>query len=273
MTASESPPPPRPSFLDSLIRLLVWSSVVGTLAVPVLLIALFNSQIIVSFPFLGDNGFNATFNKLFPSRPTSGIVTADGGSRAAQIERLRAMTARPEMASGAALQLHVVAVAFDEEKPEPSPASNAPVVDPDGYRRVSLDLSRSKDAVVVIADQPLRWSVAGAGGAWGRIGFEGLAPFDVSNGRPNLLAGFRIGAFGARETARAVDPFHADQRRQRALCNSVRLWSEHFGVTTTQVTFALIANPTRIALDGTIVSDGQLRRSWTGTWLNSLCKQ
>ena len=255
---------------------MVWSSVIGTLAVPVLLLAVFNSQIFVSFPFMRDEtGFEKTIRRLFfPPPTTTGIVTADGRSRAEQMQRLRAMTARPEMASGAALQLNMVVLTFDEVKPEPSPVSNAPAVDPDGYRRMTLDLAQSKDAVVLIADQPLRWTITGVGSAWGRIGFEGLAPFDVVNGRPNLLAGFRVAAFGAREPARAIDPFHADRRGRDAVCSSVRLWTEHFAVTAAQVTFSMIANPTRVsATGGAIASDGQLRRAWTGSWIESLCKR
>ena len=58
---------------------MVWSSVIGTLAVPVLLIALFNSQIFVSFPFMRDDtGFEKTIRRLFFRLHHPGIVTADG---------------------------------------------------------------------------------------------------------------------------------------------------------------------------------------------------
>jgi hypothetical protein len=273
----------KPTFLDSLIRFMAWSAVIGTLATPVLLIALFNSQIIVSFPGLRGSDFEATVRKLMPGAPGSGIVTADGRGLAAQAERLRSMTARPEMAAGAITRLHLLALAFDD-KPEPTPprsplnpsgSTRRPAVDPDGYRRMTLNVAHvPKEGVVVVADQPIRWTIVGAASSWPVIGFEGMAPFDIVNGRPNLIAGFRIRAFGARDTARAADPFHADPAARRALCQSVRAWSEHFGLAMTQVTFRLIANASG---DGTdpraFLSDGDEQRTWTGPWIDGFCNR
>jgi hypothetical protein len=268
----------RPAFLDSVIRFLVWSSVIGMLAVPALLILHFNSQIIVTFPaFRDSDGFGAVVNRLLaPSTPGSGIATGDGSGRA-QIARLKSFLARPEMASGAAHRLNFVALAFDD-KPEPTPASTTQTrhaVDRDGYRRMSLDLGQlPKEAVVVIADQPIRWTVTGTDSAWGRIGFEGLAPFDIANGRAGMVAGFRIAAFGARDTARATDPFHADPQRRRNLCSALRLWAEHFGLGAGQITFALVTDATAIgSSNGAITSDGRLGVTWTGPTIQSMCKR
>jgi hypothetical protein len=274
----------KPSFLDTLIRFMAWSAVIGTLATPVLLIALFNSQIIVSFPGLRGSDFEETVRRLMPEAPASGIVTADGRSLAAQAERLRSMTGRPEMAAGAITRLHFLALAFDE-KPEPTPplsplqapsgSTRRPAVDHDGYRRMTLNVAHvPKEGVVVIADQPIRWTIVGAASSWPLIGFEGMAPFDIVKGRPNLIAGFRIRAFGARDTARAADPVHADPAARHALCQSVRAWSEHFGLAMTQATFRLIANATG---DGAhpraFLSDGDEQRTWTGPWIEDFCKR
>lgn len=268
-----------PTWPGSLIRLLIWTAVIGTLAVPVLLILSLNGQILIGLPpFNSDSGFRATFDRLMSPSQSAGIVT-DPGSRTEQIARLRSFTARPEMSTGAATRVNFIAVAFGD-KPEPTSSPKSLnrvryVVDPDGYRRMTLDLAGlPREALVVIADEPIRWTITGANSAWGLIGFEGLAPFDISNGRSGMLAGYRIAAFGARETARADDPFHADQRRRRSLCTSLNAWSEHFGVSLMQTAFALVTDPTKIgSSNGSITSDGQARVSWTGPTIESLCKQ
>jgi hypothetical protein len=256
----------------------MWSAVIGTISVPVLLITYYNSHLIAGLPIFNEkNGFRATFDRLMSPSQSAGIVTGEGLDRAAQIARLRSMTAGPEMTTGAATRVNFVAIAFDE-KPEPTSSSKTAsrhIVDRDGYRRMTLDLGQlPREALVVIADQPIRWTVTAANSAWGLIGFEGLAPFDIVNGRAGMLAGYRIAAFGARETASASDPFHADQRRRRNLCASVRAWTEHFGAAVNQTAFALVSNPTTIGSSaGGITSDGPARVSWTGPTVESLCKQ
>jgi hypothetical protein len=257
---------------------MMWSTKIGVLAVPVLLILHFNGQLVMmTLPIFGsgsDNGFRVTFDQLMSPSQAAGIVTGQGLDRTAQIARLRSMTARPEKTTGAATRVNFIAVAFDE-KPEPSSSKTASghTVDRDGYRRMNLDLGRlSGEALVVIADEPIRWTVNGANSSWALIGFEGLAPFDIVNGRADLLAGYRIAAFGARATASAADPFRADQRRRQNMCASIRAWTEHFGVAMAQTAFALVTNPTTIGSnDGGITSDGQARVSWTGPAIQSLC--
>ncbi len=264
--------------LDSLIRWMTWSIKIGMLAVPILLIMHFNGQLVMmTLPIFGagsDKGFRATFDQLMSPSQSAGIVTGQDLDRPAQIARLRSMTARPEKTTGAATRVNFIAVAF-EGKPQLSPSETASrhVVDRDGYRRMTLDLGRLPgEAVVVIADEPIRWTISGANSPWGLIGFEGLAPFDIVNGRADLLAGYRIAAFGARETARAADPFYADERRRRAMCASVRAWTDHFGVAMAQSAFALVTNPTSVgSSDGGITSDGQPHGRWTGSAIQSHC--
>jgi hypothetical protein len=270
----------RPALLDSVIRFLVWTAVIGALATPVLLVAMVNSRIIVSFPFLhdGDSGFVQTVRKLTGPPSSSGIVTADAAERRKQIERLQLMTARAEMTAGAAARLTILAVTFDDQKPEPTPPGSKPnghIVDPDGYRRLTLNLADlPKDAIVMIADQPIRWAVNGASGTWGRVGFEGLASFDIVEGRPNLIAGFRIRAFGARAGARAVDPGRLDHAALREWCSAIKLWTGHFAVTASQVEFAVLANPTKVSgRNGTVASDGSWGVVRTGAGIAELCKR
>ena len=64
------------------------------------------------------------------------------------------------MAAGAATRVNFVIVAFTE-KPEPNAKSGGRhVIDRDGYRRMTLDLAGlPKEALVVIADEPIRWTI------------------------------------------------------------------------------------------------------------------
>ena len=275
MTNPDQHLPSRPTRHNSIIRFLVWSAVVGTI-VPVLLITWINSQIILSFAGLrdSDSGFVPTVRTLMPGQSP---VSDNRETQANQLKRLRSLTARPEMIAGTASRLSILAIAFDGAKPEPT-QPGSPVkghaVDPDGYRRLTLDLSGlPNDAVVLIADQAVRWVVSGVGGSWGRIGFEGQAPFDVSGGRPNMLAGFRIGAFGTRATARAADPGSFDPNARREWCASVRLWAEQFAVPMGQVEFGVVMNPTAIrARNGNVASDGAWGIVRGGSGILAFCK-
>ena len=261
--------PPAP--LDSIIRFLLWSAVIGAIAVPVLLITYFNSSLIAAMPIFRDDGRGRV--TIVVSQP-GGIVTGRG-DRAEQVARLRSFTARPEMAAGAATRVNFVIVAFTE-KPEPNAKSGSRhVIDRDGYRRMTLDLAGlPRQALVVIADEPIRWTVTGANSTWGLIGFEGLAPFDIANGRPGMLAGYRIAAFGARDTASASSPLQADQRLRYNLCRSLLAWTAHFGTTFSQTAFALITDPSKIgSSNGSVTTDGQAGVSWTGAAIKSYCRR
>lgn len=254
---------------------MVWSAVIGAMAIPVLLIAYFNSALIAAMPTFRDDGggvVRVTVERL-PSQP-GGIVTGRG-DRAEHIKRLRSFTARPEMAAGAATRVNFVIVTFTE-KPEPNGKSGGRhVIDRDGYRRMTLDLAGlPRQAVVIIADEPIRWTVTGANSTWGLIGFEGLAPFDIANGRPGMLAGYRIAAFGARDTASASSPLQADQRLRYSLCRSLQAWITHFGTAFSQTSFALITDPAKIgSSNGSVTTDGQAGVSWTGAAIESYCRR
>src|SRR5262245_20450914 len=247
------------------------------MAVPVLLILSLNGQILIGLPpFNRDSGFRATFDRLMSPSQSAGIVTGEGLDRQAQIARLRSFTAQPEMIAGAATRVNFVIVAFTE-KPEPNGSSKSGgrhVIDRDGYRRMTLDIAElPRQALVMIADEPIRWTVTGANSAWGLIGFEGLAPFDIVNGRPGMLAGYRIAAFGARNTASAHSPLDADQRRRHNLCMSLQAWTGHFGITVSQTAFALVTDASKIgSSNGSITTDGQAGISWTGPAIESFCR-
>lgn len=145
-----------------------------------------------------------------PAPPTPKITNVLAQERAKQIERLTALTGRAEMASGAVSSLHLIAVAFEGVKPDDVGTQVFPrqSVYEDGYRRLTLDVSPAlHDAVVMISDQPIRWTTVGLRpGSWPRLAFEGIAPFDIVDGQKGSLAGFRIAAFGATNVMRAIDP-------------------------------------------------------------------
>jgi hypothetical protein len=217
---------------------------------------------------------NAGPRDTAPSKP--GIVTSVlGKERERQIARLRALTGRPELASGTAASLQVIAVAFDGTKPGRGGGSKQ-AVDQDGYRILQLDLARApRDAVVIIADQPIRWRLQGLTPASGpRVGFEGYAAFDVLDGQPGSLAGFRIGTFGANSFARAADPTAGDGNNHQGFCTSLQNWADHFGLPFDAIRFTLLLNPSRIApTSGLTQSDGDTDKTMYAGDLVRLCKR
>src|SRR5215211_6490878 len=172
----------RPSLLEQVVRFLVWFFVLGCIATPVVVMALVYGKVFGSFWDAGNGPVQPTWQinlgSSAPSKPK--IVTGVlGEERDKQIARLKSLSGRPEQASGAANSLQIIAVAFEGMKPSAAgiSAANGLSVDDDGYRRLSLDLAEMpQDAVVIIADQPIRWRLEGlASGTWPRVGFEGHA--------------------------------------------------------------------------------------------------
>jgi hypothetical protein len=268
---------PRPPLLGSVIRFLVWISILGCIATPVIVTTLVYGKLfgtfwggnnLISQPTLQINLGNAA-----PPKPK--IVTGVlGEERNKQIARLKSLSGRPEQASGSATSLQIVAVAFEGIKPGAETAAAS--VDDDGYRRLSLDLGQApQDAVLIIADQPIRWRLDGlTPGSWPHVGFEGYAAFDVLNGQPGSLAGFRIGSFGATDTARAVDPTDGEISNRTRFCATAQKWADHFGLPFSAVRFALVRNPTQISIRSRKpVSDGDTVNSMDANELDRLCKQ
>ncbi|HEV7879930.1 MAG TPA: hypothetical protein VGP39_17865, partial [Bradyrhizobium sp.] len=129
-------------------------------------------------------------------------------------------------------------------------------------------------AVVIIADQPIRWRLQGlAPASRPSVGFEGYAAFDVLGGQPGSLAGFRIGAFGATGFARAVDPTEGEVSIRQTFCASLQNWADHFGLPFDAVRFTLLLNPSRIAPNpSSTPSDGEIVKTVSSADLDRLCK-
>lgn len=228
----------------------------------------------------GDDGYRQIFEQIGRAAPQQPKIVTNvlDEERDRQIARLRALTGRPEQASGAADSLQIIAVAFDGTKAATAqvPGSMPRLsVDEDGYRRLSLDIGQLLGAaVVVIADQPIRWRLDGlTPNSRPRVGFEGYAAFDVLGGQPGSLAGFRVGAFGATGFARAVDPTEGEVSIRQTFCASVQNWADHFGLPFDAVRFTLLLNPSRIAPNpSSTPSDGEIVKTMYSADLDRLCK-
>jgi len=264
--------------------------IIGCIAVPVLMIALFHAHLFTAFSFVpNDARFLQTVEKTFgqPSTiPEPKIATnVLAQERAKQVERLTKLAGRPEMASGAAESVHVIALGFEDIKPYgvETAAFTRQRVDPDGYRRLTLDMTQAqREAVVLVSDQPIRWSIAGLqAGSWPRVAFEGYAAFDIVDGQRGSLAGFRIAAFGATDAImHAADPTDALELKRggpgllHTFCASVRTWSEYFALGPGAAGFTLLLNPTRVTpRAGVPLSDGDIAKNMTGSEILEMCKR
>ena len=264
------------STLGTVIRVLVWTAVISTIATPVLLFATLNVQIgRALLPFWTGAG-PAEYHAAGPNKPQTIPTRGLDAERGKQVERLLAFTGTPEMASGAARSLHIVAIRFDSTKPTPRDVLADPgkVIYPDGYWRMTLDMNAAeKQAVLLVGDEPARWTVTGQeAGDWPRIGFEGYAAFDIDTAERGSIAGFRIAAFGESDTVKPVDPKRDGVSAVHSLCRATGRWSDFFAVPYDKVRFTLVVNPSRISIGrATVESDGRIGRSLDRRQMLELC--
>jgi hypothetical protein len=279
MSATPTDRTPRPPLLETVIRFLVWSTVLGCIAAPVVMMAAVYGRVFGSY-WGGSDGYHQIFEQIGRAAPQQPKIVTNvlDEERDRQIARLRALSGRPEQTSGAARSLQIIAVAFEGIKAATAqvPGSMTRLsVDEDGYRQLSLDLGEVPgEAVVVIADQPIRWRLDGlTPDSRPRVGFEGYAAFDVLGGQPGSLAGFRIGAFGATGFARAMDPTDGEVSNRQTFCASLQNWTDHFGLPSDAVRFTLVLNPSRIAPNrSSTPSDGEIVKTLYSADLDRLCK-
>jgi hypothetical protein len=281
MSVTETEKTPRPPLIEQVLRFLVWFTILGCIATPVVVMLTVYGKVFGPFAGRGNDGLRQTVEQINfgNAAPKPKIVTSVlSEERNRQIARLRALTGRPEQASGDVASLQIIAVAFGRVKPAdiqaPGPARQR--VDEDGYRSLSLDLGQApRDAVVILGDQPIRWRIHGLEpGSRPRIGFEGYAAFDVLDGQPGSLAGFSIGAFGANGFARAVDPTDGEISIRQTFCASLQNWTDHFGLPFDAVRFTLLLDPSRIAPNrGLPESDGEIAKTMYSADLDRLCRQ
>ncbi|WP_407523072.1 hypothetical protein [Methylobacterium oryzisoli] len=204
---------------------------------------------------------------------SDGIATPDvAGERETQRALLLGATAHPDRVSGSAAWLDVVGLRYTA----PRAAAGAPPLDPNGYRRVRVDLAQAPDrALVVLADQPLALSLAvSPPDRAGALGVESRAAFTVAEGRPGLLGGFRSTAFGAPSVAPLLDTLRPGPDGIRTFCAALRLWAGQYGLPVARLRYTLLENAAQVRLEGDrLLTDGSARGRVAGRRLAVLCRQ
>lgn len=257
--------------LGTIIRYVVWATIIGLIATPVLRLALIHFQVGAA---LMPNWATTPYSGGSWSRKTSREALDE--ARYEQMLRLSSFIGSPEMAAGAARSLHIVAVAFDAMKPRATGDATSPdaSVYPDGYRRMTLDMTRAdREAVLVIADQPIRWTIAGQkAGDWPRVAFEGVAALDIDTAEPRSIAALRIAPFGASKVMRVAEPGDERSDATRQFCRAAVNWSEFFALPDATVRFTMLVDPTHLAVGRTkVTSDGRIERAMNQRQVAALC--
>lgn len=180
--------------------------------------------------------FDPLLSKIEHAQQARGVVSGDDSAALKRLYlRLEGMTA---LASDAkrAQALHVV---FYSSDAAPSAREQRAVLDLAGI---------GASAAVLIADRPMLWQIGDSQGERAKLGFEGPFAFDLANAPDGLLAGFRVGAFGAGETANPRDyaGFQADNARRRVVCRALDRWRRYFGVAKENLYVWSVTNAHRI---------------------------
>jgi hypothetical protein len=269
--------------LESFIRVLVWSTLLSLIAMPLLLTAFVSNHLFGVFSFdRREETFRRVSHLVFGEQTNSSqpkaVTSLLGQERAKQIEKLTALSAAPEMASGAVDEIQFVATEFENIKP--ASAEHLGIarerVYADGYRQMTLDMAGlSRQAVVLVSQQPIRWTIVGLQPRSRPVlGFEGYAAFDIVDGRPGSLAGFRIGVFGSTGFIHETNPERGDISNRDTFCSSVQKWVDHFGITLDRARFTVLLNPTSIAPRlGAPLSDGEIAATRFGSEIQYLCER
>ena len=156
-----------------------------------------------------------------------------GGNRQSLLQMYnvaRDLTALPGEAARGASNLQIVVF----QTGDTVDTEGKTILTADGFLPVELDLSKMDfSRVLLLADSPIIWRVKGTDYNYrGRVGFEGLAPFQITGAEKGLLAGTRVLAFGARRPTNPRWFFKkADMEdNRREICTSIKNWMEIFGV-------------------------------------------
>mgnify|MGYP003382154577 CR=1 FL=1 len=246
--------------LNSFGRLLIWLGVAAFVA-PLIMTAV----VLTKTTF----ALNSAFSKLDEAGE---IGTTLSKSEIKQRTRaLKSLLAPQSLVPGAAASLTIAAVTFDMRNRARFERAQALSSDPDTEQNdvndvlstphaVSIDYGdATRRAVVLISNESLALDVSATNpaSAIAVLGLEAKAFPDVSKLKPGMLAGFKVEAGGSKRTALPVDLVEASYTERTELCQSIRSWTRHFGLTSARVDFVVFKDPSHLSFDGSKwVSDG-----------------
>jgi hypothetical protein len=142
---------------------------------------------------------------------------------------------------------------------------------------VDIDVSQSGNAgLVIVTDRLVHWKVLGAShDRRAKLAFESAQAFDITNAPPRLLAGFRVGAFGASGVAGTADYLPgASLVQARRFCDAMDNWVVHFSVRPNDVRIWRIKNPSVIhLLDAAVRTDQNPNLPTADSSLHNFCQQ
>lgn len=241
---------------ERVIGFIVWSSVAASVLAPLLYFANLQynlSRLFHATPLPGS--YEDTLAKVkdpYTGGDSDGIKSGmSAAQRALQITRIRKFTATPEQAAGWARHVQFLSISFSA----PQLGSGDSGKSKDGYRELDLNFTQradgpTDDALVIIADQPIRWSIKADGlPERARVGFEGPMAIDVTAAPPGVIAGYRIGAFGGGETALPITASRINDTSGN-FCRSILSWTKYFGVSPQDIQVFALTDPKHIWASG-----------------------
>ena len=241
---------------ERVIGFIVWSSVAASVLAPILYFANLQynlSRLFHSTPLPGSyEDTLARVNDPYTAGDSGGIKSGLSASqRALQITKIRKYTATPELAAGWAKHVQFLSISFSAPQLGSGDSGKAK----DGYRELELSFTQradgpNDDAIVIIADQPIRWTIKAEGlPERARVGFEGPMAFDIASAPPGVIAGYRIGAFGGGETALPNTASRIKDVSDR-FCRAIVSWTKYFGVSPQDIQAFELADPKHIWVSG-----------------------
>lgn len=169
------------------------------------------------------------------------VIGGDLKGLADVARRLKATTASPDEPTLYNRSLHVAII---DSYPSVETGRKAPVID------IDVDHAE-KAAILVISPGPAIFRIANATlEQRAKVAFEGPSPFEIENGPERILAGFRIGAFGAEDFTSPRDYLenHGPDRTRR-FCNAMERWAKLFDVSPRQMRIFVYKAPQRISVN------------------------
>ena len=191
-------------------------------------------------------------------------------------KRLRAASANPGDARISNKSLSVAIVEVSKDRLQDRAPSGLGILGNSTRttRPIEVSLKEAGDgAVLLVADRPVMWQPVGVRASHrAKIAIEGNAVFDLLNAPQGLLAGFRVGAYGAHDTTDPRDlGDSAPKKGLYRFCSSMRVWAEQFNVEMGDIRVFRFKDPSRIAVVGDRLTDSSARRM-TPDYVSDICQ-